>query len=98
MSHNNFVYRYNPWTFNHDIAVLRVCIILCSISLYIQVVDPNNLILQTAINFEFNLIMLDPPIAPALLNDRVIADAVTCFVVGFNAPTVGNFIVKNLYI
>jgi len=51
---------YNPWTRNHDVAVLR-----------------------TATSFVFNVVP-NPPVAPAILNNRIIADATSCNVVGFN--------------
>lgn len=57
---------YNPWTRNHDVAVLR-----------------------TGSNFVFNELVPNPPIAPAILNDRIIGDTTTCVVVGF-LPTAAN--------
>ncbi|KAJ6643593.1 Anionic trypsin-2 [Pseudolycoriella hygida] len=39
-------------------------------------------------NFAFNFNVANPPIAPAVLNERVFGEQTDCFVVGFNAPTV----------
>jgi trypsin len=58
---------YNPWTFNHDIAVLR-----------------------TVATFQFNFTIPNPNIAPAILNERVIGDTSSCWVVGFVIPSAGN--------
>jgi len=46
-------------------------------------------VLRTAVNFVFNQVIPRPPIAPAVMNSRVIADGSACQAVGFNAPAAG---------